>query len=126
MHPNNLTSAAIAEEFVCLDDPESGLSGVIVLNSTRLGPAAGGCRFWRYETAAEVAYDAMRLAEGMSYKNALADLTVSKLEPINKEMRRLLGDPGEIDNILRSGAQKARAIATPIMDEVKKRVGFIA
>lgn len=42
MHPNNLTSAAIAEEFVCLDDPESGLSGVIVLNSTRLGPAAGG------------------------------------------------------------------------------------
>ena len=74
MHPNNLTSAAIAEEFVCLDDPESGLSGVIVLNSTRLGPAAGGCRFWRYETAAEVAYDAMRLAEGMSYKNALADL----------------------------------------------------
>ena len=60
------------------------------------------------------------------FKNALADLTVSKLEPINKEMRRLLGDPGEIDNILRSGAQKARAIATPIMDEVKKRVGFIS
>ena len=60
------------------------------------------------------------------FKNALADLTVSKLEPINKEMRRLLGDPGEIDNILRSGAPKARAIATPIMDEVKKRVGFIA
>jgi len=60
------------------------------------------------------------------FKTALADLTVSKLEPINKEMRRLLGDPGEIDNILRSGARKARAIATPIMDEVKKRVGFIA
>ncbi|MES2471328.1 MAG: tryptophan--tRNA ligase [Pseudomonadota bacterium] len=60
------------------------------------------------------------------FKTALADLTVSKLEPINKEMRRLLGDPGEIDNILRSGARKARAIATPIMDEVKKRVGFIS
>ncbi|OAI42928.1 tryptophan--tRNA ligase [Rhizomicrobium sp. SCGC AG-212-E05] len=60
------------------------------------------------------------------FKTALADLTVSKLEPINREMRRLLGDPGEIDNILRSGARKARAIATPIMDEVKKRVGFIA
>jgi len=60
------------------------------------------------------------------FKTALADLTVSKLEPINKEMRRLLGDPGEIDNILRSGARRARAIATPIMDEVKKRVGFIS
>ena len=59
------------------------------------------------------------------FKTALADLTVATLEPINKEMRRLLGDPGEIDNILRSGARKARAIATPIMDEVKKRVGFV-
>jgi tryptophanyl-tRNA synthetase len=60
------------------------------------------------------------------FKNALADLTVSKLEPINKEMRRLLSDPAEIDRILKAGAQNARAIATPIMDEVKKRVGFIA
>ena len=40
-------------------------------------------------------------------------------------MRRLLADPAEIDRILKSGAQKARAIATPVMDEVKKRVGFI-
>jgi tryptophanyl-tRNA synthetase len=60
------------------------------------------------------------------FKTALADLTVAKLEPINKEMRRLLGDPAEIDRILKSGAQSARAIATPIMDEVKKRVGFIS
>lgn len=60
------------------------------------------------------------------FKTALADLTVSKLEPINKEMRRLLGDPAEIDRILKAGAQSARAIATPIMDEVKKRVGFIS
>jgi tryptophanyl-tRNA synthetase len=59
------------------------------------------------------------------FKNALADLTVSKLEPMANEMRRLLADPAEIDRILKSGAQKARAIATPVMDEVKKRVGFI-
>ena len=60
------------------------------------------------------------------FKNTLADLTVAKLEPMAKEMRRLLADPAEIDRILKSGAQKARAIATPVMDEVKKRVGFIA
>ena len=60
------------------------------------------------------------------FKNALTELTVSKLEPMAKEMRRLLADPVEIDHILKSGAQKARAIATPVMDEVKKRVGFIA
>jgi len=60
-----------------------------------------------------------------AFKNALADLTVSKLAPIAGEMRRLLADPAEIDRILKSGADKARAIATPVMDAVKKQVGFI-
>src|ERR1700749_119526 len=59
-----------------------------------------------------------------AFKNALADLTVAKVSPINAEMRRLLGDPAEIDRVLKDGAHKARAIATPIMDEVKKTVGF--
>ena len=60
-----------------------------------------------------------------TFKTALADLTVAKLEPITREMRRLLADPAEIDRVLKDGAHKARAIATPIMDEVKKTVGFI-
>src|SRR5436190_263488 len=60
------------------------------------------------------------------FKAQLADLTVAKLEPIAANMRRLLGDPGEIDRILKDGAARARAIATPIMAEVKKRVGFIS
>jgi tryptophanyl-tRNA synthetase len=60
-----------------------------------------------------------------TFKTQLADLTVAKLEPINREMRRLLADPAEIDRILRQGALSARSIATPIMDEVKRRVGFI-
>ena len=60
------------------------------------------------------------------FKTALADLTVARLEPIAKEMRRLLADPGEIDRTLKEGARRARAIATPVMDEIKKRVGFIS
>ena len=60
-----------------------------------------------------------------TFKSALADLTVAKLEPITTEMRRLLADPAEIDRVLKDGAQKARAIATPIMEDVKKTVGFI-
>jgi tryptophanyl-tRNA synthetase len=60
------------------------------------------------------------------FKTALADLTVARLSPIASEMRRLLADPAEIDRILKDGASRARAIATPIMDEVKKRVGFIS
>jgi tryptophanyl-tRNA synthetase len=59
------------------------------------------------------------------FKDALADLTVAKVAPIADEMRRLLGDTAEIDRILRDGAAKARAIAAPIMEEVKKVVGFV-
>src|SRR4051794_25047950 len=51
-----------------------GFDGVIVLHSTALGPAAGGCRVWTYEDHAEMTVDACRLAEGMTYKNALAEL----------------------------------------------------
>ena len=60
------------------------------------------------------------------FKTALADLTVAKLEPINQKMRNLLADPAEIDRILKQGALSARSIATPTMDEVKRRVGFIS
>lgn len=64
----------LPQEIVPLSDPRTGLSGVIVIHSTRLGPAAGGCRFWPYPSDQDAAVDALRLAEGMSYKNALADL----------------------------------------------------
>ncbi|MGK6319272.1 Glu/Leu/Phe/Val family dehydrogenase [Sphingomonas sp. DT-204] len=64
----------LPEEVVRLDDPRTGLAGAIVIHSTRLGPAAGGCRFRDYATEQEATIDALRLAEGMSYKNALAGL----------------------------------------------------
>jgi leucine dehydrogenase len=57
-----------------VEDPATGLSGIIAIHSTSLGPAAGGCRFWRYDSVEEVVRDAARLAEGMSYKNAIAGL----------------------------------------------------
>ncbi|HEX4292536.1 MAG TPA: tryptophan--tRNA ligase [Rhizomicrobium sp.] len=60
-----------------------------------------------------------------AFKNALADLTVAKVAPIADEMRRLLADEPEIDRILKDGAARARAIATPIMAEVKRVVGFV-
>jgi tryptophanyl-tRNA synthetase len=60
-----------------------------------------------------------------AFKNALAELAVARLAPLADEMRRMMADPAEIDRILRDGAQKARAIATPIVDEVKRLVGFV-
>ncbi|WP_294236604.1 Glu/Leu/Phe/Val dehydrogenase dimerization domain-containing protein [uncultured Sphingomonas sp.] len=62
------------EEVVTFYDRASGASGVIVLHSTALGPAAGGCRVWRYPGQQAATLDALRLAEGMAMKNALADL----------------------------------------------------
>ena len=44
---------------------------------------------------------------------------------ISTEMRRLLNDVAEIDNQLAKGAQRASAIAEPILDEVKEIVGFM-
>src|SRR3954464_8972264 len=46
-----------------------------------------------------------------TFKTALADLTVEKVAPVAAEMKRLLGDPGHIDRVLASGADRARAIA---------------
>jgi leucine dehydrogenase len=64
----------LAAEYVPLKDEQSGLDGVIAIHSTVLGPGAGGCRLWSYPSLAAAATDAARLAEGMSYKNALAGL----------------------------------------------------
>ena len=59
------------------------------------------------------------------FKSALADLAVAKLSPITSEMKRLVSDPAEIDRILARGSERARAIARPVMEQVKDIVGFI-
>ncbi|HWL69055.1 MAG TPA: tryptophan--tRNA ligase [Geminicoccus sp.] len=59
-----------------------------------------------------------------AFKGRLADLCVEKLSPITTEMRRLLADPAEIDRILDRGAEKADAIAGPILRQVYDIVGF--
>lgn len=58
----------------CRDDA-TGLFAIIAIHSTALGPAAGGCRLWTYADDTEALRDVLRLSQGMSYKNAMADLT---------------------------------------------------
>ena len=64
-------------------------------------------------------------AQFSAFKKALAELAVSRIGPVNAEMTRLLADPAEIDRILADGARRARAIAGPIMNDVKDIVGFL-
>ena len=55
-------------------DTKSGLTAIIALHSTHLGPGAGGTRFWHYAEPKAAMRDALRLSRGMSYKNAMAGL----------------------------------------------------
>jgi len=60
-----------------------------------------------------------------TFKPKLADLAVEKLAPISDAMRRHMGDPGEIDRTLGNGAQRAREIATPILQRTYDIVGML-
>jgi leucine dehydrogenase len=55
-------------------DAKTGFGRLSLIHSTARGPAAGGCRMWNYATPDDAFVDALRLSEGMSYKNAMADL----------------------------------------------------
>nr|WP_055545531.1 Glu/Leu/Phe/Val dehydrogenase dimerization domain-containing protein [Streptomyces sp. NBRC 110028] len=82
------------EQVLLCQDRESGLKAVIAIHSTALGPALGGTRFHAYsaeEHPEEAAVlDALNLARGMSYKNALAGLDHGGGKAV------ILGDPEEI------------------------------
>jgi leucine dehydrogenase len=62
------------EQIVYRHDAASGLAAIIAIHSTALGPAAGGCRHWVYPDSTAALEDALRLAQGMTFKNALADI----------------------------------------------------
>lgn len=62
------------ERIVLATDAPTGLQAVIAVYSTARGPAFGGCRYWQYASDHEAYNDALRLSQGMAFKNALADL----------------------------------------------------
>ena len=64
------------EQVVLCHDDSAGYRGIIAIHSTTLGPALGGTRFWKYASDEEAVVDALRLARGMTYKNAVAGLNL--------------------------------------------------
>ncbi len=64
-------------------------------------------------------------AQFSHFKAVLTDLAVAVLGPVGAEMQRLCDDPGAVDEVLRDGAERARAIAEPVLDEVYDVVGFL-
>ena len=59
------------------------------------------------------------------FKPMLADLAVEVLSPISSEMTRLMADTDEIDRVLARGAERARAVAAPILDRTYEIVGLV-
>ncbi|WP_406060406.1 valine dehydrogenase [Streptomyces sp. NBC_01077] len=78
------------EQVVLCQDRATGLKAVIALHSTALGPALGGTRFYPYATEADAIADALNLARGMSYKNAMAGLDHGGGKAV------IIGDPEKI------------------------------
>jgi tryptophanyl-tRNA synthetase len=64
-------------------------------------------------------------AQFSTFKAALVELAVTKLGPINAEMKRLVADPVHIDSVLADGAARAQILAADTMKAVKDIVGFV-
>ena len=60
-----------------------------------------------------------------TFKQALIDLTIDQLTPIRDEMNRLTKEAGEINRVLGEGAVRASSITAPVLEEVRKLMGFL-
>jgi len=106
------------ERVVRAFDRESGLKAIVAIHNTRRGPALGGCRMWDYSDDADALEDALRLARGMTYKNALADLpfgggkTVVMGDSIKDKKPALLKALGELVQSLEGAYTIAEDVGT--------------
>jgi valine dehydrogenase (NAD+) len=75
------------ERVVFGHDRATGLSAIIAVHSTLLGPALGGTRFYPYASEALAVHDVLRLSRGMTYKAAAAGLSLGGGKAV------ILGDP---------------------------------
>lgn len=77
------------EQLVFCHEPQSGLKAIICIHDTTLGPGLGGTRMWPYEHEEDAIQDALRLARGMTYKNAAAGLNLGGAKAV------IIGDPAK-------------------------------
>lgn len=80
------------EQLVFCQDKQSGLKAIIAIHDTTLGPALGGTRMWTYANEEAAIEDALRLARGMTYKNAAAGLNLGGGKTV------IIGDPRKDKN----------------------------
>ena len=75
------------ERVIFARDSTTGLSAIVAIHNTTLGPAFGGCRMWPYASVPEAISDALRLSRSMTYKAAICGI------PLGGGKAVILGDP---------------------------------
>jgi len=72
---------------------------------------------------------ALYLEGGLAYgalKSELAELVLSYFGEARRKYNALIADRAYLDQVLAQGAQKARAIAAPVLKRMRKAVGIDA
>ena len=94
-------------------DAKPGVSGLLALQSAVEGVAIADL---------EARYAGRGYGD---FKRDVADSVVALLEPLQARHAELAGDPGEVERLLRRGAERALEIAAPQIERVRERIGFL-
>ena len=78
------------EQLCFFQDKHTGLKAIVCVHDTVLGPGLGGTRIWNYDNEEDAVLDVLRLARGMTYKNAMAGL------PLGGGKAVIIGDAKEL------------------------------
>ncbi len=129
-------SAAGSGHAVALLDPPERIRKTIMRATTDSNPAVdfdslgpGVANLLNiFQAFSEWSDDAMRAHfSGLRYgdlKKQVAEMTVSKLEPIQHRYREIVSEPGYLDRVLRDGAEAVTPIANSTVELVKNRMGI--
>jgi glutamate dehydrogenase/leucine dehydrogenase len=78
------------EEVGAIFKRDSGLRAIVAIHSTALGPSLGGARWRPYASTEDALFDVLRLSKGMSYKSAMAGLSLGGGKAV------IIGDPSQM------------------------------
>jgi glutamate dehydrogenase/leucine dehydrogenase len=103
----DLIEAGDHEQVVFCHDRSTGLRAIVAIHSTALGPSLGGTRFYPYPSEEAALADVLRLAEGMTYKAAVAGLDQGGGKAV------IIGDPAtdRTDDLMRAYGRFVGALA---------------
>lgn len=120
------------EQVAYVGDAALDFAAVIAVHSTALGPAAGGCRIWSYESDEAALGDVLRLSRGMTYKNAMAELPLgggkAVVYQMGPERERSMERLGEAIEALGGRYITAEDVGASVADmrAIARRTSYVA